>query len=112
MGLASAGVFASEVGEIGDQFVDTGRRRQRIEHVDHPHACAGDDRPPAADFGIDDDALARRGWMLGPHGGVKPRLRATPPPAFGRSPSPFRGGAGFTPPPRVPAPAAARGSGR
>ena len=64
-------VSAGQIREVGDQLVDPGPRGERIEHVDHAHPGARDDRAAAADFGIDDDALAHRVRMLEAGGIVK-----------------------------------------
>lgn len=71
VGEARLHVFAAEVEEIGEQFVDLRTARQCVEHVDLAHPGASDNRPPATNFGIDDDAFAHAAKMRGGWGSVK-----------------------------------------
>ena len=71
VGEAGLHIFTRQVGEVCQQFVDSGAARQCIEHVGDPHPGARDNRPPAADFGIDDDAFGHGAKMMGERGSVK-----------------------------------------
>lgn len=64
-------VFAREIGEVFQQFFNADRGGERIEHVADAHPRTGDNRPPAAYIGVDDDARGHVGSMWGRGGGVK-----------------------------------------
>lgn len=63
VGQAGVHIFAGEIGEVFQQFLDADRGGERIEHVADAHPGAGDNRAAAADIGVDDDARGHRGSM-------------------------------------------------
>lgn len=83
VGEAGVDVFAHQIREIGEQLFDLVARRQALQNVGHANARAGDDRPPAADFRVDDDTFAHHTKVRGNTASVK----ITPPP-LSRSPHP------------------------
>lgn len=73
IGQAGMDVFAGEIGEVGQQFLDRHGRCQRAKHVADAHPGASDNRPATADIGVDDDARGH-GWSMCWRGGsVKSR---------------------------------------
>lgn len=71
IGQAGMDVFAGEIGEVGQQFFDRHGRCEGVQHVADAHPGASDDRPAAADIGVDDDARGHGRIMWGRGGGVK-----------------------------------------
>lgn len=69
IGEAGMDVFAGEIGEVFQQFLDADRGGERIEHVADAHPGAGNNRAAAADIGVDDDACGHGGSMWGKGGG-------------------------------------------
>lgn len=74
-GQAGMDVFAGEIGEVGQQFLDRHGRGQSVQHVADAHPGASDDRPPAADIGVDDDTRGHGRIMWRRGAGVKSRRR-------------------------------------
>lgn len=64
IGEAGMDVFAGEVRKVREQFLDADAIGERIQHVTDAHPGTGDDRPAAADLGVDGNA---RGHVIGPY---------------------------------------------
>lgn len=65
IGQAGMDVFAGEIGEVGQQFLDRYGGCQRVEYIADAHPGAGDDGSSAADIGVDDDARGHGLTMWG-----------------------------------------------
>lgn len=60
---ASLNVFAGQIGEIGEQFINFSATCQRIEHIRYTHPRSGNNWPATANLRIDDDAISHGGRL-------------------------------------------------
>lgn len=83
IGQAGMDIFAGEIGEVGQQFLDRHGGCEGVQHIADAHPCAGDDGASAADIRVDDDARGH-GWIMwGRWAGVKSAYQALLTPRWG-----------------------------